>query len=208
MAQFARPISDITNPANWNGDYTDIDEISANDSDFGWSNDKDNLTYETLLSDIDPGAGSGTVTIRSRASRCDGGVPNDTSGSASLLQVLLMQGAVQIAEIRANAEIGAWEDISYELSGGEVSSITDWSIVSIRYIITGGGGSPTNRRGVALSWAEMEGPDYVLPTNIPISVNISDVWKEGIDGWVNISDTWKKVVAAWVNVGDTWKQIF
>lgn len=161
MAQFLRPSSDITNPANWNGTFADIDEVTANDSDFGYSDDRDDLTYETALSSVTDPLSAAGHTVRCRISRSDGGVPNQTGGSASSVQILLMQNALQIAEIRADADVGAWEDVVYTLSTAEANNITSYSSLRVRFVITGGGGSPANRRGVAVSWVEMEVPNAI-----------------------------------------------
>lgn len=163
MAQFARPISDITLLA-MNGTFADINETVADDADFAWSNDRDVAEHEVLLSPlVDPGTTSGWI-FRARVSKSDGGVPNNTSGSAVLLSVRLMQGATQIQLIYNAGALGAWEDLSIAFTPAFIANITNFSDLRLEFSNPGGGGSPANRRGQAVSWCEVECPDAVVPT--------------------------------------------
>lgn len=207
MAQFIRPESDIS-IGNWNGSFADIDETSANDSDFGWSDDNTDDVYETALgSNADPN-GSGGHTVRCRISRTDGGVPNDNNGSATSVLIELIQGTTIIATVRADANVGLWEDVSYTLSGAEADAITDYSDLKIRFTFTGGGGGPSNRRGMALSWAEMELPDFAEPpTGVDMKINITELWKSVDAVKINIGDIWKEVIAIKINISGVWKDV-
>ena len=191
MAQFLRPSADIST-TSWNGTFADIDETTASDTDFGYSNDKDNNTYEfrvTLGGVSDPLVATGHI-VRCRISRSDGGVPNDNTGSASLARILLMQGATQIAEVRADATVGLWEDVSYTLTATEANNITDYTDLRVQLIFTGGAGAPNDRRGVALSWSEMEIPDAPV---------YGGIWKRWDGG------AWVKALVKVYN-GATWDQ--
>jgi hypothetical protein len=159
LGQFLRPSSDIST-TSWNGAYTDIDEVTASDGDFGYSDDNVDGTYEFAFPTsgiVDPTVSTLHV-VKCRVSRSDGGVPNNNSGSAASLEILLMQGGTTIATVRANATVGLWEDVSYTLTGTQANNISDYNNLRLRFNYLGGGGSPANRRGVAVSWAEMEIP--------------------------------------------------
>ncbi|MEK0336742.1 MAG: hypothetical protein QQN41_04825 [Nitrosopumilus sp.] len=168
MAQFSAPISDITLPASWNGTFADIDESVASDVDFGWSDDNADDAYETKFDVFSDPLSDINHTVRCRISRSDGGVPNNNSGSAASLLIELIQGTTIIATVRNDANVGLWEDVSYTLTGIEADSITDYTDLRIRFTYTGGGGSPANRRGVAVSWTQKEVPDAVTP---PIEIS-------------------------------------
>jgi len=162
MAQFARPTSDVTIPTGFNGTYVSIDETTASDADFVYSNDNTNGTYETLLGGVvDPVDGVGSYTIRARVSRCDTSVPNSTTGTSASIGVALYQGATLIATARAVSSVAAWINVSYSLTTPEINSITNYSDLRLQFQYSGGGGSTTNRRGVAISFAEIEIPDFV-----------------------------------------------
>ncbi len=160
MAQFIRPISDITKTAAWTGSYTDIDEVSASDSDFIWTEDRTAGTYECGLT---TGAGDPLSaidhTIRIRHSKCDGGVPNNNDGNAQTFSAYLYEGTTLIATLASDVSCGLWADLSYTLTSGEANNITDYDNLRIRIEVpTGPGGPGANRRGCAISWAEMEFP--------------------------------------------------
>lgn len=161
MAQFARPTSDIST-GFWTGSFADIDESTASDSDFGYSADKEIGDYETKLGTVtDPAVSTGHI-VRCRVSKSDGGVPNNTSGSASTVTIAVYEATTLIETLVTAYTLGAWADLSYTLTAA--GSITDYSDLRIRYSFVGGAGSPANRRGFALSWAELEVPDVVAST--------------------------------------------
>lgn len=165
MAQFARPDSDVTAlGGSGSGTFADIDETSFSDSDYLYSNDNVDVTYECGLSNVtDPVSSSGHI-VRWRQAQSDQSaspIAPSSGGTASEYSAYLYQGATLIATLVSGetSNEGSFLAKSYTLSGTEADSITDYTDLRIRFDFVGGGGSPANRRGVAISWAEMEVPD-------------------------------------------------
>lgn len=169
MAQFMRPNTDIT--ATWSTStgtthYTLIDEATAVDSDYLWTPDQDNLDDEMGLAGPASTPGSGTCTVRWRETQTDGGVVNSSGGNASTLEVQIVADTANIVYTSgavATTE-GSWGDRSGTFDS---SAITDWDSVQIHLVAVGSGGPVANRRGVAVSWAELEVPDGGFQAVIP-----------------------------------------
>lgn len=162
MAQFIRPTSDITVPASWNGTFADIDEVSASEADFGWSDNAAVDTYVTKFgTGIDPNVGTGHV-VRVRHAEVDGGV--QVADKNSTVVISLYQGAVLKATVYSGI-VGAWTTTAYTLTGVEADSITDYSDLRLWVAYTGNdAGGTKSDRGIGISWAEMELPE-VLPVD-------------------------------------------
>lgn len=162
MAQFGRPISDLQN-TSITGGFVDIDEISASNSDYLYSADNANTTYECGITSTlnDPLTGNGH-TFRYQIAEIDGGVLGDGAGSTASVIVSLYQGATLIASDVSRNGTNTWTTHSYTLTTTEANNITDYTNLRLNFSITGGGGSPTNRRGIGVSWAELEIP------NVPV----------------------------------------
>lgn len=177
MAQFLRPSSDITNPASWTGTYADIDEVSPDDGDFGVSEDRTATLYETLFSTgVNPVVNTGHI-VRIRHAKADTGVPPSTDGNDAPVDFYLYQGGTIIQTLATGVLTGAWTTAVYNITEGNAANITDYSDLRVRVDIpTGPGGPGANRRGVAVSWVEMELPDA------PIYGGIFKRWDGG--AWV------------------------
>lgn len=166
MAQFLRPESDVTNPAQITNDYTAIDESSASDTDYIYSDNNTDPTYECQLTTTgitDPGVGTGHI-VRWRDAQADsdaGTVAPSSGGSASSYSAYLYEGATLRATLVSGQTTSesSFAARSYTLSEAEANAISSYTNLRVRFDITGGGGSPTNRRGAAISWVEMEIPD-------------------------------------------------
>lgn len=169
MAQFMRPNTDIT--ATWNTStgtthYVLIDEETAVDSDYVVTPDQQNLTDEMGLSGPASTPGSGTCTVRWRETQADGEVVNSSGGNASTLEVQIVAdtaNTVYTSGAIATTE-GAWGDRNGTFDS---SAISDWDSVRIHLVATGSGGPGPSRRGVAVSWAELEVPDGAFQAVIP-----------------------------------------
>ena len=158
--QFARPVSDITlgtwtdNSLGTTDIFLAIDEASASDADFVLNNNNTNDTYETGLSGIsEPDAG--TVTVRYRYSK------SAANGNARNIQLFLYEGATLRSSGTLHTGITeTWTAGTWDLSGAEVSSITNWGDLRLRVTASGTtGGAAGNRRSVQCSWAELQAPD-------------------------------------------------
>lgn len=162
--QFARPDGDITTTGVISGTFASIDEVTASDSDFVATDDNTAAVYEISLSDvIDPLTGSGH-TLRYRVSKADGGVPNNNSGNDVTLNVELYQGATLIQLIENTLTLGLWTTRSLAFTNTFIDNITDYTDLRLRFTCTNSGGSPSNRRGMAISWVEVEVPDASTPS--------------------------------------------
>ena len=162
MAQNVYPTGDVTN--QWaSGGYADIDEGAIpNDGDFAYSADKPALdVFEFHLDDpTDPVVHTGH-TVRYRWATVDGGVLSG-SGSAVTQTYNLYQGTTLISTGTGNTHStnsATFSAASFTISEAEAGNITEYSDLRVRIVASGGAGSPANRRGAAISWAELEVPD-------------------------------------------------
>lgn len=182
MAQFIRPVLDITAlGAGGSGSYVYIDEASFNDSDYISSNDNTNVTYEAKFSSGSDPTVSGSHIVRWRQAQADTNVAPSSGGTASSYSAYLYQGGTLIATL-VSAETSNESSFlakTYVLTVGESDNITDYTDLRIRFDFSGGGGPAANRRGVAISWAEMELPDvptftYEVSMSLDIDSTISN----------------------------------
>lgn len=160
MAQFLRPISDIT-VTQFNGTFADIDEVSFSDTDFIWSNDNTVGQYECALTStgiLDPITGSDHV-ISYRLHEIDGGVLGDGGGTAVSVVLSLYQGGTLIGSDTSRTVTGAWVGYTFTLSSVQADAITDYTALRLRFDTSGGGGGAASRRGAGISWAELTFPD-------------------------------------------------
>lgn len=178
MAQFARPDSTVT-LTNWGQSgsvHLTLDESSASDSDFTYSINNTTAELEVGLSNVsDPSVSTGHV-VRFRYAKTNAGTP-DSGGSNSELTVRLLQGTTVIGGTSTiTVSSGTWTAGSFTLTALETDNITDYTDLRIEFAIVGGGGSPANRRGAGISWAELEVPDAAPPTTTltptPVAVDL------------------------------------
>lgn len=163
MAQFARPDSNVTQTSFTNG-FAAIDEATASDADFAYGANNTAAELEVGLSNVtDPASSSGHV-FRYRIAKTNAGTV-DGGGNAVTVTVRLMQGTTQIATDTAKTADGTWTQYAYTLSAAEADAITDYTDLRLEFVTSASGGSPANRRGGAVSWAELEVPDASSGTN-------------------------------------------
>jgi len=172
MAQFVRPTSDVTN--GWaSGGFEDINEASPSDADFTYSIDKPaSDVLEVHVGDpTTPMPDTGHV-VRYRVATVDGGVLSG-DGTLVTLDVSLYQGATLISGPTAATGFNnaTWSPQSFTVSEAEAANITDYSDLRIRFLAAGGAGSPGDRRGAAVSWAEVELPDATSGPAVAILTN-------------------------------------
>lgn len=154
-SQFLRPSSDVTNTGT--GGFGSIDETTASDADFWYGDNNVAETLEVHLTDpADPQASTGHV-IRYRVAKTNAGTL-DGGGNAVTVTASLYQGTTLIVADSAKTVTGTWTTYSLTLSGAQADAITDYSDLRLRFVTSASGGSPANRRGGAVSWAEMEIP--------------------------------------------------
>jgi hypothetical protein len=164
MAQFGRPISDVTF-TSWTGvgvntagnRYQNIDESTASNTDYNYgANNSSSAVSEHLLTTLaNPGVTSGHV-VRFRYAKVSSGTLSGTGGTVNLT-VALYQGATLIASTTVACG-GTWTDGSFTLTGVQAGNISDYSNLRFRFTQTASGGGG-NARGSAVSFAELEIPD-------------------------------------------------
>ena len=188
MAQFLRGISNLQN-TNITGSYTDIDETSASDSDFLYSADNVDTIYECGLTTglDDPIVNTGHI-VRYRIASIDGGVLGG-GGSTPTVIVSLYQGATQIAADASKDGLDAWTTNSFTLTTTQANNITDYDNLRLHFDITGGGGGPSSRRGIGVSWAELEIPELTAQTyNEAITITSANVLSDQSIGDLHSDD--------------------
>jgi hypothetical protein len=157
MAQILRPDSDavLTEIGSSSPAYTSLDESSPSDADYAWSNDNTIARLEVGIQNPSGTPASGTITIRYRIARTNDGVV-DGAGSASTVIARLIEGTSVLSSDAQRTATGTWTQYSWNVS---TSVVTDWTNLRVRFDITGGGGNPSSRRGMGVSWTEVEVPD-------------------------------------------------
>jgi hypothetical protein len=155
MAQFLRPDSNVTQTSFTNG-FAEIDEATASDTDFAFGANNTAAVLEVGLSNPaatpDP---AGTSTVRYRIAKTNNGTVNG-AGNAVNITPGVYQGSTLIQAGTAQTATGTWTGYTFTFTHG---SITDWTDVRLRFTTSASGGSPANRRGGAVSWAEVEAPN-------------------------------------------------
>lgn len=166
MAQFLRPDSNVTQ-TSFTGGFAEIDEATASDADFAYGANNTAAVLEVGLSNPaatpDP---AGTSTVRYRIAKVNNGSVTGT-GSNLTVTAEIYQGGTLIQADTAQSPTGTWTAYSFTFTHG---SITDWTNLRFRFSTSTSGGSPANRRGGAVSWAEIEAPDaapvaYTMPAD-------------------------------------------
>lgn len=160
MAQFARPDSDVTNTGT--GGFGSIDESTPSDVDFWFGDNNTAEELEVGLTNVtDPGVSTGH-TFRYRIAKTNAGTVDGT-GNAVTVTARLMQGTTEIAADTAKTADGTWTQYALTLTGPQADAITDYTNLRLEFVTSASGGSPANRRGGAVSWAELETPDAAAP---------------------------------------------
>jgi hypothetical protein len=155
MTQFLRPNSNITQ-SSFTGGFAEIDEVTPDDTDYAFGA---NNTQATLEVGLDAPAGipdqAGTATVRYRIAKTNDGTVNG-AGNNVTVTAAVFQGGTQVASGSAENTSGTWTGYSFTFAANLVS---DWTDLRLRFSTSNSGGSPANRRGGAVSWAEIEAPE-------------------------------------------------
>ena len=162
MAQFLRPDSNVTQTSFTNG-FAQIDEATASDADFAYGANNTAAVLEVHLSNPaatpDP---AGTSTVRYRIARVNAGTLSG-SGNNVTITAAVYQGTTLIQSGGAQSTSGTWTQFSFTFTHG---SLTDWTNLRLRFTTSASGGTAANRRGGAISWAEVEAPDAAVLRNL------------------------------------------
>lgn len=164
--QVARPDSNVTQTSFTNG-FADIDEATASDADFAYGANNTAAVLEVGLTNVtDPAVSTGHI-VRYRVAKTNAGTL-DGGGNAVTMTVALYQGATLIAADTVRTLDGTWTTYEWTLSGAQADAITDYTDLRLRFTTSASGGSPANRRGGAVSWAELEVPG-VVPSELIVA---------------------------------------
>jgi hypothetical protein len=150
-AFFLRPASNITQ-TNFTGGYAEIDEVTANDTDKAYNANGAASTLEVKLSSPSKAPKDGTTTVRYRYVKSDGGNPSGSNNNVNF-QVHVYQGATLIAsDASQTASSESYVNRSFTPN---MASVTDWSDLRLRFVVSSNSGFPGALRGIAISWAEL-----------------------------------------------------
>lgn len=167
MTQYARPSSDITTTGITGVGsatlYQNVDESSANDSDYNYSTVNAVRTYECKLSSVTLG-GSGSYVVSYRLVKIVGGAPDtgDTGNDFTITVSLVQNTTVIASEVRDTSLFptdGTWQGFTLTLTSPQIASLTDGADLRLRFVTTASGGSGSARCGMGLSWCEFAIPD-------------------------------------------------
>ena len=166
MAQFLRPDSTVT-ATSFTGGFADIDETTASDADFAFTPDASAGTLEVGLLNPTGTPGAGSTTIRYRLGKSNDGVLDQAGTGQPTCTVSLVQGTTILTSDTLRTVSGLTD---YTWSSVDTSGVTDWNDVRLRFVAGSSGGNPTNRRGLAVIWAELEAPEPAADTNDELDI--------------------------------------
>lgn len=147
-SQFLRPDSNVTQ-TEFTGGFADIDESSASDADFAWSNTGVVGTLEVGLSNPSPAPDTTRpLTIRYRIAKVNSSGTVLSSGDDVPVTCYVYEGATLRATADTVNGTGTWTTYSFS---PDLSGVGVWNDVRLRFV-TGNVGA----RGIAISWAELE----------------------------------------------------
>lgn len=139
----------------WNsGAVSDVNEVTANDSTYVTSGDNVTSTGSFTFDPITNLATTGTCTLRLRHAQADGGVAPSSGGGTSSISSIVVEGTT-VWSTGVNANQGSFAALNVTF---DASTITASGTFQVDINYSGGGGSPANRRGIAISWVEFEYP--------------------------------------------------
>jgi hypothetical protein len=154
VTQFLRPDSNVTQTSFTNG-FANIDETPAADADFAFGANNVAAVLEVGLSNPSGTPAAGTTTVRYRIAKTNAGIV-DGNGSSVTVTCGVYQGTTLIAADTAKTASGTWTQYSFTPN---MSGVTDWTNLRLRFTTSASGGTTANRRGGAVSWAELEAPN-------------------------------------------------
>ena len=172
MAQSMRPIDagtpdDITNTSGSpTPGYTEVDGTAPDTGTYWSGNDNATGVLEVLMTDLSgsvPQAGTCTVIIYE--AQADGNSAPSSGGSAPTFDLQVYEGATQRASVTGVTPTESAFTI-YNTLTFNASTVTDWSDVRVRFTSNGTGGTPSGRRGAAVSYIEITTPDTSTDTEI------------------------------------------
>lgn len=155
MAQTLVPDGNITQ-TSFTGGFAEIDEASpGSDADFAYGANNTAAVLEVSVSNPGTTPGAGTCTVKFRHAKTNAGTV-DGAGNAVTVTAEVYEGATQRAIDSAQTATGTWTERQFTF---DASLVSNWNDLRLRFTTSASGGSPANRRGGAISWAEIQTPD-------------------------------------------------
>lgn len=159
-----RPDATLSSTIPWSGVgstelWACLDEASPDDADYIHSpnNQGGYVAFSFTLPVWMPPPG--TCTLRWRESRSDDDgspIAPASGGNAPEITIELYHSSTLLDFWGPYVSTpGAWTSRSHTFP---TSIVSNWGVVSVRINVTASGGNPNNRRGVAISWLEIELP--------------------------------------------------
>lgn len=148
--EYLRPNSNVTQ-TNFTNGYAEIDETPASNTDFAYGANNTAAVLEVGTTDLVDTYSA--ATFRWRVAKTNAGTVDDTGNGVNVTPTIYEGGTLRWTGT-TQAATGTWTE--YTESSIDLSAISDWTDVRFRFTTTASGGSPANRRGGAVSWAELE----------------------------------------------------
>ena len=161
MAQSMRPISQVTatGGAPTSNVHLNLDGTAPDSGNYFAGDDNATGVCEVLLTDLSGSVPStGTCTVIIYQAQCDTNVAPSSGGAAPTFNLEVYEGATQRASVSGVTPTESTFTIYNTLTFNS-SVITDWSNVRVRFTSNGTGGTPSGRRGAAVSYVEISTPN-------------------------------------------------
>lgn len=174
MSEILRPDSNVTQ-SGFTGGFAEIDETPASDTDKAYGANNTAAVLEVGISNPSGTPGSGTITFRYRHVKTNNGTV-DGGGNAVTVTAEVVEGTTVRATDAAQTATGT---VAQREWSPDLSAVSNWNDLRFRFTTSASGGSPANRRGAAVTWAEMEVPDPAAsnPTTLTVenaTINVSE----------------------------------
>lgn len=166
MTQNLRPNSTITS-TGFTGNHASINSEYPDDSSYAWGEVNTAAVLEVGLQTPPETPGAGTCTVRFRIAKTNSTGTLDGGGNSVSITLRIYQGATLIATSPATPAVGTWGEWQWAPS---LSTVTDWSSLRLRFTTSASGGSDSNMRGAAVSWAVVEVANAIVGETYPITV--------------------------------------
>jgi hypothetical protein len=159
MAQILRPVSTFE-LEGYTGDHNSINQLERDDSTFAAAQPGVAATLAVLLEAPQGVPGPGTCEIHWVHARVNRFGDLQTGGNHFVYTCTLYSGPDPIASSSETPD--SWQPTIFTVLS---SDIPDWSQVGLRFTQTNSGGAQANRRGGAVSWAQLVAPDFRPPAS-------------------------------------------
>lgn len=160
MPQLLRPIGINTLSGSITGSFTDVDESVPSDIDYVYGASGGGNSVEFTLSNPPNTPNMGTITLRVRLAETYNNVLGSSGGGgfnskANPIDVSVRDNLGSII-LQGSFSPSSWQTFSLSQ---EILSIGGWNGITITVSDASNGGKGDTRRGLGVSWVELEVPD-------------------------------------------------